>query len=541
MTIAYNTYITERTRIDGTFTQVLAIESNYPIIEMSISCKNLPKHDIIAKHNSICVLFTKQNGSYVETDRTEPVLNNPNPQYFKLFKTLYIFESYQPLRFEIYNTTSQDSILKYHDLIGYCETTVQNIVSNQEQEIVLDLEHDDKNGNRGQLIIKSQQTKESNVQIQGQIEVKNLKKVKTFAKNNPFFEILRPVESGGEIPVYRSEVKKKCFSCSFKKFSLIAQNLCYGSLDHQITIKFYDYRKNKDPLIIGSCKDSVNSFIESVGTTHEIISEVTNKKVGDFLFKSIEIVQTPTFVDYLRSGIKLTMVTCIDFCCIDDNVSLHHISKRDPNSMNEYEKCISAVGSILTKYDATQEFEVYGYGLKLKNSEVQNFHPLSSEKVNGLNGILEVYRKSLDSISFSVPCNLEPSITNVAEKAIKSFSQSKTYTILLILSSGHISDIQKTKDAIVQASDAPLSVIIVGVGSGDFTLMEELDADVDPIVSSTGKKMGRDIVQFVPFKKFKKLSAVSLEQEVLAEIPDQIHQYCVTHDYKLNLPKNDLF
>jgi hypothetical protein len=42
-------------------------------------------------------------------------------------------------------------------------------------------------------------------------------------------------------------------------------------------------------------------------------------------------------------------------------------------------------------------------------------------------------------------------------------------------------DKQNTVDAIVNASGLPLSIIIVGVGSADFTAMEELDADKEPL------------------------------------------------------------
>ena len=50
----------------------------------------------------------------------------------------------------------------------------------------------------------------------------------------------------------------------------------------------------------------------------------------------------------------------------------------------------------------------------------------------------------------------------------------------------------------------PLSIIIVGVGQEDFTSMEVLDADDQPLYSEQYKKqMDRDIVQFVPFRKFK--------------------------------------
>jgi hypothetical protein len=38
------------------------------------------------------------------------------------------------------------------------------------------------------------------------------------------------------------------------------------------------------------------------------------------------------------------------------------------------------------------------------------------------------------------------------------------YSILLILTDGLITDMQKTIDTIVAASDKPLSIIIVGVG-----------------------------------------------------------------------------
>lgn len=37
---------------------------------------------------------------------------------------------------------------------------------------------------------------------------------------------------------------------------------------------------------------------------------------------------------------------------------------------------------------------------------------------------------------------------------------------------GVLTDLQETKDALVRASDLPLSILIVGVGGADFTQME---------------------------------------------------------------------
>ena len=51
----------------------------------------------------------------------------------------------------------------------------------------------------------------------------------------------------------------------------------------------------------------------------------------------------------------------------------------------------------------------------------------------------------------------------------------------------------RTKDLIVQAGPLPLSIIIVGVGSADFSNMEVLDGD-SGMWDSNGKKAIRDLV-----------------------------------------------
>lgn len=82
------------------------------------------------------------------------------------------------------------------------------------------------------------------------------------------------------------------------------------------------------------------------------------------------------------------------------------------------------------------------------------------------------------------------------------------------------------QQAIIRASNLPLSIIIVGVGNADFTAMNELDADTVPLIMD-GIRAARDIVQFVPFNNFQRLSDKALAKsylarEVLAEIPDQV-------------------
>lgn len=81
------------------------------------------------------------------------------------------------------------------------------------------------------------------------------------------------------------------------------------------------------------------------------------------------------------------------------------------------------------------------------------------------------------------------------------------YYILLILTDGVVTDMADTREAIVRASHLPMSVIIVGVGNADFTDMQTLDGDDGVLRSPRGEPAVRDIVQFVPFRELKNVSA----------------------------------
>jgi hypothetical protein len=59
-----------------------------------------------------------------------------------------------------------------------------------------------------------------------------------------------------------------------------------------------------------------------------------------------------------------------------------------------------------------------------------------------------------------------------------------------------INDMEETKAAIIAASALPISIIIIGVGSADFSGMEALDSDKG-LLAAGGKTAERDIVQFV--------------------------------------------
>ena len=55
--------------------------------------------------------------------------------------------------------------------------------------------------------------------------------------------------------------------------------------------------------------------------------------------------------------------------------------------------------------------------------------------------------------------------------------------IHLVFTDGGIDDIQDVADEVVRGSEQPLSIVIIGVGNGDFSHMDYLDADKTALYS----------------------------------------------------------
>ena len=139
--------------------------------------------------------------------------------------------------------------------------------------------------------------------------------------------------------------------------------------------------------------------------------------------------------------------------------------------------------------------------------------------------MLDAYSKIVNKIKFSGPTNFETLIDKVVQYAQTTQNYDVySYTVLLILTDGEITDLQQTIDVIVKACNLPLSIIIVGIGKEDFTKMDKLDANDEPLLASNGTTMSRDIVRFVAFEKFQN-NPTLLREEVLKELPSQVVEF----------------
>ncbi len=294
-------------------------------------------------------------------------------------------------------------------------------------------------------------------------------------------------------------------------------------LQPNYTISFYNFRD--EPVF--SITRTIQKVIHSKKAKKNLIVNEELLVLEDYSAVSKKLMLT----DYLDAGIKLAISIGIDFTASNGNPlnygSLHSIHG---NFLNDYEKAISSCGVIVGHFDYDQIYPVFGFGAIL-NSSYSNatsmcFNLNFSEKpeIDRLDTVLKFYHDCIGQkkLTFSGPSYFSPLIRNVINRINK--NNLFEYHVLMILTTGVIDDLQQTIDLLVEACELPFSVIIVGIGNGDFTNMEKLDGDEALLSSSSGKKRIRDIVQFVPFNKYEN-DPKKLSMEVLAELPRQLVEF----------------
>jgi vacuolar-type H+-ATPase subunit F/Vma7 len=224
---------------------------------------------------------------------------------------------------------------------------------------------------------------------------------------------------------------------------------------------------------------------------------------GKLILQEMKLETRHSFLDYITTGLEISLIVAIDFTRSNKDVnkkeSMHHY---DVSTANEYVLAIRAVGEILQHYDSDDRYPVYGFGCKIPPTHTFTSHCFAltgnflDPEVDGVNGIVDIYREVLqkDIVKLHGPTYFAE-VVELAKNFAAPFSNptpdaDQKYYILLIITDGVINDIEETIHQIVEASRTPLSIIIVGVGDNDFTEMERLDADDEPLISKfSGEKM----------------------------------------------------
>ncbi|XP_053772100.1 copine-2 isoform X4 [Desmodus rotundus] len=446
-------------------------------VELSVSGQNLLDRDVTSKSDPFCVLFTENDGRWIEYDRTETAVNNLNPAFSKKFVLDYHFEEVQKLKFALFDQDKSSTQLEEHDFLGQFSCSLGVIVSSKKITRPL-LLMNDKPAGKGLITVAAQELSDNRV-ITLSLAGRKLDKKDLFGKSDPFLEFYKPGHDGKWMLVHRTEVIKYTLDPVWKPFTVPLVSLCDGDMEKPIQVMCYDYDNDGGHDFIGEFQTSVSQMYEArdgVPLEFECINPKKQRKKknyknsGIIILRSCKINRDYSFLDYILGGCQLM-------------------------------------------FTVSHEFAI-------------NFNP-TNPFCSGVDGIAQAYSACLPHIRFYGPTNFSPIINHVARFAAQATQQptATQYFILLIITDGVISDMEETRHAVVQASKLPMSIIIVGVGNADFAAMEFLDGDSRMLRSHTGEEAARDIVQFVPFREFRSAAKETLAKAVLAELPQQVVQY----------------
>jgi len=344
--------------------------------------------------------------------------------------------------------------------------------------------------------------------------------------------------------------------------------LCDGDLDQVFKLDLYDNESSGEHEFMGGIETCVRALIENAGNDGGFDLAKDGETTGTLLVNSAEIIggdygiveeeeiEVPpdeaededenkryTFTDFISGGCELNLCVAIDFTGSNGDPrepgTLHYMAGEEKN---DYEKAIVSIGTILANYDHDKQFPVFGFGAKFDGEINHCFQCGEDEMVSGVDGIIEAYRSTFESgLVMSKPTIYTEVLQKAASIAVVSqgqaFSEGKQkYTVLLILTDGAVSNVEETLQCLESIKNAPLSIVIVGIGSGDFSTMNFLDnQNLAEFEGENEDGNGIDVAQFVEFNAHKD-DWRSLTSATLDEIPKQLSNYFQRYGIKPNPP-----
>ena len=510
-------------------------------VELFMACRKLTNKDFLSKSDPFIKIYMGTNPKNMALiGQTEMIKDNLNPNFAKSVLVEYIFELKQNIRFEVFDYDSPTSA----EYIGGVDTQVGAIVGAKNNTLIIDL-HNKSSKFAGKLIVRSEKISACRDHITWQWNaVKLMNTDGWFDKSDPLLRFFK--QRGQEwLKVHETEVVMNNLNPIWKNFNVRGDKLYGGDRSRPIRVECWDWEKSGNYQYIGDATFTMLDVINGK-REYELHHPKKKKKTGTVKINTFSLQERPQFIDYIRGGEQLSVMTAIDFTGsngVPTQPSSLHALRRD-GSLNEYERAISSVCEILLNYDHDRSVPVFGFGGKPRFPTLNSVKTLhcfpctgnpQQQEVLDLQGIMDVYRYALQHVELSGPTLFNPLIQE-AMKVAQTNRQNgiPVYTILLILTDGEIHDMNETIESLIKAAYLPLSIIIVGVGSSDFGAMETLDGD-DGLYNRAGQKAARDLVQFVPFRRFNGNQSV-LAQNVLAEIPEQFVSYMTMLDKKPNPP-----
>jgi len=339
--------------------------------------------------------------------------------------------------------------------------------------------------------------------------------------------------------VHRSETVRGTKSPGWRRCEMSVQKLCNSDSNQQIAIEVQDWYLLTKPIVIGWCYttfDDLNTcFRRSTPLTLTLYtssSRSNSTKVrkdklhrdstrwsltsnrnsgrpldrqqmfetklakGQIIFEKVGVQRTFTFLDFVRGGLILKSIFAVDLTrsnsSIHDPRSLHYMGA---GGKNDYSTAIRALGDVLASYagdGSSAGFPTYGFGARIPPTHTicSDCFSLTGDflapEVKDIDSAVEAYKHSVQVVHLHGPTRLQKTIETATDwarphAAVTTEGENGVemrYYVSVIITQGGVEDEEATVAALAEATETPLSVIIIGVGGEESRFLRDLNAEV---------------------------------------------------------------
>jgi len=556
------------------------VTAPYIKLDLIIECQRLPKKDSFSPADAFCCIWEIPPGHRInskkvsklparhekELGRTEVVRGNRDPSFTTTFRLEYKFQEEQHYIVRVYNEDLKYSTdLKEHDFVGGCCFTLGELMGAGGCSVARPLQH----GKSfliliGQEIVETREVlefrfsgqdlgllerKKNKVQLAKDVAkdvIDTMQKVNitnALEKFNLYFrfEKLNPEDQTWKT-VWKSEVVKDNQNPTWGSARLPLQLLCDDDPNTQVKMTIWDWNRFQPDNIVGFVETTVNDMVQQslrgipvynvMLEKKRILRGTKLKKAGIIKVLKANILQIPSMLQFISGGCRMDLMFAID--CTKTNGDWREEESQHFHSstwLNDYQAAIHKIATIYGAFDGEKDYAMWGYGAKINGQQVQQPF-LMGEKLKNADALIEAYDRNFapDNSAFELGDNgyLKPVVQAGMYRAIKNNQVSQCYSTLVVLTTGEVNDVVDAIDVICAAAeDAPLSIVIIGVGNDDFQFVDLLLGYGDEsgkLRHSNGVPINREVVNFVTFQEFNG-NASQVVVESLREIPEQFVQF----------------
>lgn len=509
-------------------------------LNLYFRCEKLINKDVTSKSDPQVSLFILVNSNWKLIGKTEVVEESLNPNFITSIPVEYHFNTTQTLKAEVHDIDKDKQ-----NFLGQAIFDLNTLVGTK-GPLAIDLKlYDDKKAHKGVIVIKYEKVAGRKTMLDLEFHASHIEDIEILSKSDPFLRFYKYISTTKDnyaddavvnpddwLLVHQTEFCKNNLNPVFNRFSIDAHKLCSNDANTMVRVEVWDYSSKGNHKIIGWLYLSLREIQQGLRSWNFKSKRKPKKSAGELRLVQYKESVMYDIIDYINHGLVMNMFIAVDFTTSNGSPnspnSLHYLNAPQGN---QYQQALNTISNILLNFDIDKVVPLYGFGGKRKNSSgpVEHAFPLTGNPSNTsgqfLAGIMNVYQQAFELYELSAPTYFGPILEKATDLCALGANQSMmNYMIMLILTDGEIFDMPLTKRQLVKASYLPMSIIIVGVGNDSFDKMEELDGDKGQLVDDSGKKAVRDVVQFVPFRKFG-FDPVLLAQETLKELPKQINDF----------------